>query len=155
MPTPPKPPRPRVLHGEFLDPLAAPPVPREFGSRSVSPLPELAELDAPTQRLLADAIAKAVAEQLGRVRISSVPPPGEPAPSSEPPSSRIRTSIRAGAKATGKVGKWSVFASGVLSLTGTLIAVLFKPEYAAPLGQAVKLIAQVVMSALGGAPSTE
>jgi hypothetical protein len=51
-----------------------------------------AELDAPTQKLLADAIAKAVAGQLGRVRISSVPP--------EAPRSSIRAAADASTRAT-------------------------------------------------------
>ncbi len=82
------------------------------------------------------------------MRISSVapPPPSEP----EPP----RSSIRVAARYTGKLGKWGVFASGALSIAGSAIVWIMRPEYAAPLAQALKLIAQVIVAAAGGgAPS--
>lgn len=107
--------------------------------------PATAELDVPTRNRVALAIARAIAAELGEVRISSVPPPSEPAP---------RSSMRAAASGVGKVGKWSVFASGALSIVGTLIALCFRPEYAAPLAQALKLIAGVLAAmAGGGSPS--
>ncbi len=62
--------------------------------------------------------------------------------------------MRAAADVGGKVGKWGikwgVLASGALALVGQVIVWTMKPEYAAPLGQAVKIIAQVIIAAVGG-----
>jgi hypothetical protein len=104
------------------------------------PTPAPAELDQGTRELLADVIARAIATQLGHVRISSIPP-SEPAP---------RSSMRVAAQYTGKGIKWGVFGSGALSLLGSAIVWVMRPEYAAPLGQALKLIAGVIVAAVGG-----
>lgn len=143
MPKPPPPPRPapRLREAEVERAPIAPP-----------PLDVPVELDAPTQRLLSDAIAKAIAEQLGSVRISSVPPPKPK--SSTPPPSGIRASMRAaadvGSKVVGKGGKVAIFGSGVLSLAASTIVWVAKPEYAAPLAQALTLLAKVILAAFGG-----
>jgi hypothetical protein len=106
----------------------------------------LAELDAGTRELIGKAIARAITAELGRVRVSSI----APGPPSEPP----RSSMRAAADVAGKVGKsgikWGVLASGALSLTGSAIVWIMRPEYAAPLAQAAKLIASVILAAFGG-----
>lgn len=100
-----------------------------------------AELDQGTRKLLADAIARAFTAELGRVRISSIAPPAP------------RSSIRAAAKGTAKVGKWGSMILGALAVVGQVIVWTMKPEYAGPIAQAVKLIASVVASIAGGAPS--
>ena len=108
--------------------------------------PEPAELDTATRELLANAIARAITAQLGRVRISSIPPK----PPSEPP----RSSIRVAAKGTGKLGKWGTMAVGGLAIAGQIIVWFGKPEYASPIAQALKIIASMLVSiAGGGAPS--
>lgn len=101
----------------------------------------IAQLDESTRNRVAAVIARALAAELGEVRISSVPPPSDAPP---------RSSMRAAADGTLTVGKWSVFASGAISLLGTIIALCFRPEYAAPLGQALKLILSVILAATGG-----
>lgn len=114
---------------------------------AVSPPPP-AELDADVRLRLADAIARTITAELGTVRISSVPP--KP-PDTEPP----RSSMRAAARGAGKAGKWTVYASGALALLGQVIVWTMKPEYAAPLAQAAKLIAAAIVAAAGGgAPAT-
>jgi hypothetical protein len=117
-----------------------------------APAPPLAELDEATRERINRIIARAIASELGSVRISSVPPPGDDeVEQDEPP----RSSMRVAARGAGKVGKYGVFASGVVSLIGSAIA-LWRPEYAAPLGQALKLIAGVITAlAGGGAPVAE
>jgi hypothetical protein len=164
-----KPPRPRRAPGDIppaplLPRLEPSEVPVDVESLAPpAPLPRapaLAELDERTRQLLGEAFARVVAEQLGHVRISSVPPESgdddetkaEAKAEAEPP----RSSMRVAAAGVGKVGKWGVIASGALSLTGTAIALLFRPEYAAPLAQALKLIAYVIAQAAGsGAPPVE
>jgi hypothetical protein len=118
-------------------PASAPSVPIEVDTEPAEPA-ELAQLDRGTQLLLSEAIAQAVAAQLGRVRISSVPPP--------------KSSMRAAADVGGKLGKWGVLASGGLSLLGSAIAI-WRPEYAAPLSQALKLIAALLTAWGGGTPA--
>jgi hypothetical protein len=114
-------------------------------ARASVPLP--AELDEATRSRVAEAIARAIAAELGSVRISSVPPP-----SSEPP----RSSMRVAADVGGKVGKWGikwgVLGSGALALAGQVIVWTMKPEYAAPLGQALKLIGAAILAAMGNGP---
>lgn len=113
-----------------------------------SPAPP-AELDLDTRGRLADAISRAITAELGRVRISSVPP-GAPEP--EPP----RSSMRVAARYIGKGGKWSMWATGALSIATSVIVWTMRPEYAAPLGQALKLIAAVILAAAGGgAPAAD
>lgn len=164
-----KPPRPDVRPpASGLVVPAPPPVP-DFGEPPVTvetgstmPPPARAggpvmpaELDERTRKRVAEIIARAIAAELGNVRISSVPPPGEvdpDAPESEPP----RSSMRIAARGAGKLGKWGVYASGALSLIGSAIVWLARPEYAAPLAQALKLIAGVIAAAAGGgAPVAE
>lgn len=123
---PPRPPRPRAASPAA--PVAAP--------------VELAEIDESTRTLLADAIAQAVTAQLGRVRISTAPPPV----------SAPRSSIRAAAKGGGKLGKWGTMTVGGLALVGQVIVWSAKPEYAGPIVQAIKLIVGVIMSLTGGHP---
>lgn len=161
-----QPPRPRRAPGDIppaplLPRLEPSEVPVDVESLAPpAPLPRapaLAELDERTRQLLGEAFARVVAEQLGHVRISSVPPESgddddETKAEAEPP----RSSMRVAAAGVGKVGKWGVIASGALSLTGTAIALLFRPEYAAPLAQALKLIAYAIaLAAGGGAPPVE
>lgn len=107
--------------------------------------------------MLSDAIARAVAESLGHVRISSVPPgraEGEP----EPPSSRIRTSLqvaaRVGGKVVGKGSKWTTLAVGALAVVGQVIVWFGRPEYASPIVQAIKIIVQAIVASYGGGPPT-
>lgn len=129
---------------------ARPPRPKAGAAPPTSeppPPPPPAELDQGARELLADVIARAIATQLGHVRISSIPPkPSEPDPRSN--------SIRVAARYTGKGIKWGVFGgvfgSGALSLLGSAIVWVMRPEYAAPLGQALKLIAGVILAAAGG-----
>jgi hypothetical protein len=107
-----------------------------------------AELDESTRNRVAVAIAKAIAAELGNVRISSVPPESDdPAP---------RSSMRVAADVGGKVGKWGikwgVLASGALALVGQVIVWTMRPEYAAPLAQALKLIGGLIVAAAGGGP---
>jgi hypothetical protein len=116
--------------------LPPPPEAKEPGKAGTQP----AELDRNTQQLLSEAIAQAVAAQLGRVRISTIPPDSAP-----------RSSMRAVAHAGGWLGKWSVYVSGGVSLLGSLIAI-WKPEYAAPLSQSVKLILALVQAWVGSVP---
>lgn len=135
----------------------APPEPESFDVEVPEPsLPPLAlrpfeiegvELDEPVRSQLSEAIAKAVAGTLGHVRISSVPP------------SAPRSSMRVAADAAivgGKVGlkglKWGAIVSGALSFSASLIVWTMRPEYAAPLAQALKLLAQVIAMAAGGGP---
>jgi hypothetical protein len=120
-----------------------PPAPRELPAA----LP--AELDERTRNRVAVAIAKAISAELGNVRISSVPPESaEPAP---------RSSMRVAADVGGKVGKWGikwgVLGSGAVALIGQVIVWTMKPEYAAPLAQALKIIGAAIAAAAGGAPS--
>jgi hypothetical protein len=103
---------------------------------------ELVELDEGARALLSDTISRAVASELGNVRISSIPPTAP------------RSSIRVAADVTGKVSKWVTMTVGALALIGQVIVWVAKPEYAAPLAQALKLIASVITSlAGGGAPA--
>jgi len=145
MSKPPPPPRPAPRLREVAVERAPIPPP---------PLDIPVELDVPTQKLLSDAIAKAIAEQLGSVRISSVPPPKPKSESSTPPPSGIRASMRAaadvGSRVVGTGGKVAIFGSGVLSLAASTIVWIAKPEYAAPLAQALTLLAKVVLAAFGG-----
>lgn len=108
-----------------------------------------AELDESTRNRINSAIARAIAAELGNVRISSVPPESAETP---PP----RSSMRVAADVGGKVGKWGikwgVLASGALALVGQVIVWTTRPEYAAPLGQALKLIAGLITAAAGGGP---
>jgi hypothetical protein len=138
LPRPPRPPRRRDAPLEEVPVVVA------------EPEGSLVELDEGARVQLADAIARAISAELGRVRISSVAPP--PPSELEPP----RSSIRVAANVGGKVGKWSikwgVLGSGALALVGQVIVWTMKPEYAAPLGQAVKLIASVIVAAVGGGP---
>jgi hypothetical protein len=64
--------------------------------------------------------------------------------------------MRVAADVGGKVGKWGikwgVLASGALALVGQVIVWTTRPEYAAPLGQALKLIAGLITAAAGGGP---
>jgi hypothetical protein len=150
MPTPPRPP-PRPA----LPPPESAPITQRTGSifdlpraGNAEPPPKgpepLAELDAGTRALLSDAIAKAVAAELGNVRVSSVPP------------SAPRSSLRVAAASTSKVGKWGTMAIGALAVAGQVIVWFGKPEYAGPIAQALKLIASLITSAAGGgAPSAE
>lgn len=120
-----------------------PPPPRVPALAPQEPGAQPAELDKGAQQLLTEAIAQAIAQQLGKVRISSVPPSSAP-----------RSSIRAAGHVVGKAGKWSVLVSGALSLIGTAITI-WRPEYAAPLTQALKLIAAIAAAWSGGAPAPE
>lgn len=131
-------PRPRPPKREPLPP----PVVKDVVP--TAPLPP-AELDIETRRRLADAIARVMAAELGSVRISSVPPPAD----SEPPP---RSSMRVAAKYTGKGIKWGAILSGAVSFAASMIVWVAKPEYAAPLAQALKLIAGVIIAAMGGGP---
>ena len=97
-----------------------------------------AELDAGTRQLLTDAIAKAVAAELGNVRVSSAPPP--------------RSSLRVAAAGTGKLGKWGTMAIGGLAVFGQVIVWFGKPEYAGPIAQALKIIGSMISAAAGGGP---
>lgn len=159
---PPWTPRPGRTSGVALPPRPAP-LPRGFDlpviktGSTMPPAPgELpaalpAELDESTRNRVAAAIAKAIAAELGNVRISSVPPPSsEP----EPP----RSSMRVAADVGGKVGKWGikwgVLGSGAVALVGQVIVWTMKPEYAAPLAQAFKLIGAAIAAAAGGGPAT-
>lgn len=117
-------------------------------------------LDSDTRELISDTIARAIAAELarGRVQIAPVAPALPSSP--EPPRSSLRvaarSSLRAAAKGAGQVGKWGVFASGALSLLGSIIVWWVRPEYAAPMAQALKLIAALILSAAGGgAPAQE
>jgi hypothetical protein len=146
---PPRPPRRADLSASLV---AAPP----SGARSpaADPLtPPPAELDGATRDLLSKAIARAVAESLGHVRISSVPPgPLETEP--EPPRSSMRVAAAVGGKVGGKVGKWGTMAIGALAVVGQVIVWFGKPEYASPIAQALKLIASAIAAAAGGGPPT-
>lgn len=106
-----------------------------------SPAMPPAELDEDTRQELTDAIARAITARLGHVRISSIPPSG---PKSESP----RSSIRVAAQHSGTVLKLGVLGTGAFSLLGSLIAWVLQPQYAAPLGQAGKLIAGVIVDAI-------
>lgn len=105
------------------------------GSRGTPPRPRAAEpppapprleLDPVAARLISDAISAAISAEMKSVRSSSTPPP--------------RSSIRVAANATGKVSRWVTMAVGVLAFIGQIIVWTSKPEYAAPIGQALKLI---------------
>lgn len=135
MPKPPPPPRP-PRPAPAIDPLFE------------LPHPEPAELDEATKRRLADAISKAIAAELGAVRVSSVPPP------SDPPRSSMRVAASVGAKAGGKVGKVGTMIIGGLALAGQILVWFGKPEYASPIGQALKIIAAAIQAAAGGGPPT-
>lgn len=111
---------------------------RAFGRAGSTP--EAAELDDATQRALSLAISKAIASELGRVRVSSVPP------------SAPRSSLRVAAAGTGKAGKVITMIVGALAVAGQLIVWVGSPEHAGPIAQALKLIAQVIAAAAGGAP---
>jgi hypothetical protein len=126
--------------------LAQPPRPDPVPQRSAAAAPppseppvdvELpgAELDAPTQRRVADAIAKAIAAELGRVKISSVPPP-----ESEPPRSSMRVAADVSKAVGKKVGVPGLIGVGASTLVAVIVA-LFRPEYAVPL---LKLLAALI-----------
>lgn len=148
-PDKPTPRAPTLIERVYTDPLPFDAVNRTADTEP-SPAPSApAELDEDTRRKLADVIARAIAGQLGHVRISSIPP------SAPEPRSSIRVAAKYAGKYTGKVGKLSVYVSGALSIIGTVIA-WWRPEFAAPLAQAAKLIAGVIVSAAGGgAPAPE
>lgn len=102
--------------------------------------------EPPTLVSLAEQIA-ALQRGLEVVIRQSSPPPAPKDSPSEPP----RSSMRAAGKVIGKGTKWTAIVSGALSLLGTLIA-LFRPEYSAPLLQAIKLILQLAYIAAGNTP---
>lgn len=152
MALPPRPPRRNLPGLVAASPFGASSLAAE-PARPEPPAPApLAELDPATRDMLTEAITRAVAESLGHVRISTLPPAGEPEP--EPASSKIRTSMQVARKALGKGSKWTTIAVGALAVVGQVIVWFGRPEYASPIVQAIKIIVQAIIAAYGGGPPT-
>jgi hypothetical protein len=154
------PPRPRRPDETGFVAAPAPPIPRrlEGASAAAEPEPSSApeasaagdtpppparrfELDPVAAELISRAITAAITVEMERVRTSLAPPsPSKPPPprSSTPPPPR--SSIRVAAKGAGKLGQWGTMFVGALALVGQGIVWFARPEYAAPIGQALKLI---------------
>lgn len=93
------------------------------------------ELDPFAAELISKAISAAISSEMQRVR-DSLAPPAAGKPPSEPP----RSSIRVAAKGASKLGKWGTMGVGALALVGQVIVWFARPEYAAPISQAFKLL---------------
>jgi hypothetical protein len=134
---PPEPLRPAYSARKTDGPESAPPVEVDLDeSDARGPAELLAELDAPTRARLERVISKAIAGELGRVRVSSAPP----APSEEPPRSSMRAAAHAGKTAAVKVGVPGLLGAGALTLLGGLVA-LWRPEYLIPIAKLLLAIA--------------
>lgn len=117
-----------------------PPTLRDGGKAS----PRL-ELDPIAADLISRAISAAISKEIQTVRASLVPPPGdkqhvEQRPGTKPASEPPRSSIRVAAKGASKLGKWGTMGVGALALVGQGIVWFARPEYAAPISQAFKLL---------------
>lgn len=120
-------------HSDGSTPL--PPTLRDSGKAS----PRL-ELDPFAAELISKAISAAISSEIQRVRASLAPPAGGKPASDRPPSEPPRSSMRVAARGAGKLGKWGTMGVGALALVGQIIVWFARPEYAAPISQAFKLL---------------